>query len=288
MTIIKDKLKQTVNVISDLYKHFRYAEFNEEDFRNGLINVGIEKGDSLYLMCSSNNIKRKSGRTPPLNLIVNEILQLIGSEGTIMVLSFPLERESIIKGESEFHWKKSMSSNGMVAELIRRKKGSERSLNPIYSAVAYGKNAVELCKDHHKSAYPFGELSPYRKIINQGGKYLGIGVGFEAFTLVHVVDDYYKSNFKHALYQDVKEFKINAKDEELVMKSYFRKTGKALNEALPNPNGGEYFRKLQPLDYKEIVVRSGIKLFALDLNSFFKSAIEKYDKKKLTWWNTDV
>ena len=282
---MRTKLKLSVKKITDLYKRLRYSDFDQNDFRNCLINVGIEKGDNLYLMCSSNNIKRKSGRTPPLNIILSEI---IGPQGTVMVLSFPKDRDKLISGKAEFHWRKSMSSNGMLAELVRRKKESERSLNPIYSAVAYGKNAVQYCKEHHESIYPFGELSPYRKIIENGGKYLGIGVGFEAFTMVHVVDDYYKSDFIHPLYQEVKKFRINAKDTEFVMESYIRKTGKALKEALPNPNSSAYFRKLQPIESNEVTDKSGIKLFTMDMNSFFESAIKKYDEKKLTWWNTDV
>ncbi len=285
---MKEAIKSVLHKVKGLYKYLKYSDFDFNVFRNSLIEAGIKSGDDLYVMCSLDNIKKKTGRTPPVNIILETILELIGNEGTLLVLAFPEDRTNIIDEKNKFHWKKSISSNGIFTELLRRKKGSIRSLNPIYSAVAYGKNANEYCKDHHKSIYPFGDLSPYRKIIQNEGKYLGIGVGFEAFTMVHVLDDFYKKDFIHPLYKKVKRFIVQGVDEELEVETNIRKTGNDLKEALPNPNGLIYFEKLQPITHKKSCKVDGINLFVMDLNSFFKSALENYDKSKLTWWNTDI
>jgi aminoglycoside 3-N-acetyltransferase len=285
---MKEAIKSVLQKIKGLYKYLKYSDFNANIFRNSLIEAGIKSGDDLYVMCSLNNIKKKTGRTPPVNIILEVILELVGSEGTLLVLAFPGDKINIINKKTNFHWKKSMSSNGIFTELLRRKKESERSLNPIYSGVAYGKNAKEYCQDHHKSIYPFGELSPYRKIIENNGKYLGIGAGFEAFTMVHVLDDFYKENFIHSLYKEVKKFIVQGVEGELEMETNIRKTGNELKEALPYPNGLIYFEKLQPIIHEKFCKVDGVNLFVMDLKSFFDSAIKNYDKSKLTWWNTDI
>lgn len=283
------KMKSFVRKLKNIYKNLKYADYNSTDFRYNLKKAGVKEGDSLYIMCSANNIKQKTNRTPPVHKILKDVLKVIGEKGTLMTLAFPMNRDQLISGEEQFHWKKSISSNGIFTELIRRKKESIRSLNPIYNVVAYGPKANEYCKDHHKDIYPFGEYSPYRKIIDDEGKYLGIGVGFEAFTMVHVVDDYYKEKFIHKLYKEVKKFKVQGKYEKIEANTYIRKSGQDLREALPNGNGKNYFKKLQPISYKKIKnKKTGIDIFAMDLKSFFDAALKNYEKNKLTWWNTEV
>lgn len=268
---------------------FRYSAFESDEMRRSLIKLGIKEGDNLFVMCSSDRMLKQTGRSQPIHLILNQILNLIGDQGTLMALSFSSNRQKITEGEQKYHWKRTPSADGIFSELLRRKKGSVRSLHPIYSAIAIGKRAEEFCNSHQKDIYPFGAESPFRKIIEAKGKYLGIQLDFNQFTLVHCVDDYYRENFIHNLFTpDSKEFTIESADGEMVMRSMVRKTGQDLRDAIPNPNGKEYFKKLQPLNYNFVKDSSGIQLFLLDMDSFFKSAIEKYDKKKLTWWNTDV
>jgi len=240
-------------------------------------------------MCSADNILESSGRNQPLHLILGDILKTIGETGTIMMLAFPANRKKIISGEEIFHWKKSVSSNGMLSELLRREKDHSRSLHPVYSAIALGPKAKIYTADHHKDIYPFGENSPYRKIVEDKGKYLGIGLDFQQFTMVHVLDDHFREKFIHNLFEkELVNFNVEGKDGVVKVKSYVRKTGDELKAVIPNPDGIKYFEKLNLLSAKKTKDESGIDLFSMELNEFFKSAVGNYNHHKLTWWNTKV
>ena len=286
---LKSFVKNVINRFLVRFNTFRYSQYDSDKMKDSLMKLGIQKGDSLFIMCSSDRMQKQTGRSQPVHLIINQIVDLLGKEGTVMALSFSSNRNKIVEGEQTFHWRRTPSADGVFSELIRRRKGSMRSLHPTYSAVAIGKRAEEYCKSHQDDIYPFGSKSPFRKIIEANGKYLGVQLDFNQFTLVHCVDDYYRDNFIHKLFEpEVKEFKVESKGGEEFVRTLVRKTGQELRDAIPNPNGEEYFRKLQPIDHSFVQDPSGIKLFLLDLNSFFKSAIENYDKSKLTWWNTDI
>jgi len=283
--LLKEVLKRSLSI----YKKAKYRKYNSIVFCDGLEKVSIVEGDNVFVICSTDNLTRKIGETPPIHKILKDIIDTIGPKGTILALAFSKNRDKIISGEEKFHWKKTSSNNGILTELLRRKKESVRSYHPIYSAVAYGPKAEQYCNDHHKGLYPFGKHSPYRKIIEDGGKYLGIGLDFNQFTPVHVLDDYYEDKFIHNLFQrGIRKFEVIGKNEIISMGTFIRKTGKDLKDEIPNPDGEAYFKKLQPIKHYRHEDNSGIDLFVMDMKSFFYAALKNYDNNKLTWWNTEA
>lgn len=285
MNAIKGKARKFYNSYSRIF----HKPYNSEEFTISLKKLGIGKGDSVFVRCAADTLKEKIGEMPPINLIVNDVLDLVGAEGTLLTLGFSKNRDEIINGKITFDTKKTQTENGIFAELIRRRKGAERSLHPIFSAIAYGKNAKKYCDSHHLSLYPFGEQSPYYKIIADGGKYLGIGVGFEGFSLAHTLDDYYKEQFIHKLFQEEPvSLAVLNKNDRINVKTFIRKTGDALKKEVPTNNPSGYFKLLQPVKYEKRQDRSGINLFLMDMKSFFESAVKLYDSKKITWWNAKI
>ena len=295
MFAVKRGLKK---IILDYYLPFRkklyrafyplkrkiYVPFDSTAFKVSLQKMGIQEGDSIFVMCSVNNIYRKTGYQLPVHIVLNELLEYLGPCGTITTLAFSADRQDIIDGVKIFSVRKTLTMNGMFPELLRRKTGAVRSLHPIFSAVSFGEKSNDYCNEHHLSPYPFGEQSPYRKITEDGGKYLGIGVGFEAFTPGHMVDDYYKNCFIHKMYEEKPRIllSVDQHGNKKKVETFVRR--KHLCVTATHRKTLNYFNQLQPIDHIDLGYENGIRLFSMNMNSFFKSAIRLYNDTGKTFW----
>jgi aminoglycoside N3'-acetyltransferase len=260
-----------------------YTSYQSEEFIESLGQIGILPGDNLFIMHSQDKIYINSGRVISPSVVLKDLLCYLGRDSTIMMLCFSPKREQIISGEEVFDVRKTATDSGMLSEMLRRKKGSHRSLHPIFSAVAYGPSAQELCSYHHLSPYPFDETSPYYKLMKSGAKYLGLGVGFEAFTPCHMIEDYYKSSFKHRIYlEKTQEFSFVNQDGERQYGNFFVRD---LENFPVDYDPHRYFSMTNVMSRK-IVTSSGIRLCSFKIEDFFLSAIELYDKTKVTVWDT--
>lgn len=263
----------------------KYETYSSEEFKSSLDEIGINPGDSIFVVHSMDNIDKFTGnRISPRDLL-NDILEYLGPKGNLMTLCFSLDRKSIINGKTIFDIKKTPTMSGLLAELLRRRSNSVRSMHPIWSAVAVGPKAKYYCSEHHLSKYPFDEFSPYWKMTKDGGKYLGIGAGFEAFTPIHMLDDYFKKKFKHKVYsEENKQFIcIDGNRKEQMVYSRIRHPKTRFDFSGFDPH-----RYFNILDIRNISFEtgSGIKLLTFSMDECLHRAIEVFMSKKITVWNT--
>ena len=257
--------------------------YDSEEFKQGIKAIGITSGDSIFVMCSVDKIYYKTGKRIPVHIMLNDIIEYLGPSGTLMVLSFSENREAILRHKIRFDIRKTPTESGIFSELLRRKQAAVRSLQPIWSATAYGKKAEGYCNSHHMSPYPYDENSPYYKIMQDGGKYLGIGVGFEAFTPCHMIDDTYKNTFRHRMYfEQPCTFEVVDETGSLKkMQFYVRNPATCPHEYDPR-----YYFKLLNIPTRHIQLSFGMQLFSFIISDFYSAAIDLYDKKRITIWAT--
>lgn len=77
---------------------------------------------------------------------------------------------------------------GVLNEIIATQNGAIRSLHPTHSVVALGPRASYYIKDHEKDETPFGNNSPWWKIIKSNGSILLFGAPHN-ITSIHAVED---------------------------------------------------------------------------------------------------
>lgn len=260
-----------------------FAEYSTKEFKDGLIKIGISKGDALYIMCSVKRVYEKTGCFLPVKTLLNDIFDVIGEEGTILVLAFSDNREEIIKGKTRFNVKETtVNRNGSLSRHVFKKENATRSLQPVFSVLAMGKHADDLCADHHRSPFPFDEKSPFRKLADKGGKYLGIGQGIEAFTPAHMIEDFFKYDFGEWVYNDEPlEFQcIDGKGKERGVKSYIRGDFDKMLDLIT------HFKQLA-IEYKTCITpQSGIFLFTMNMAEYLDASIQLYRNKALTIWSS--
>jgi aminoglycoside 3-N-acetyltransferase len=157
-----------------------------------LIDLGIKKGDVLYLTVDMSKIplpkievdfsrdSYKKRQYEWCEYLYSQINTVIGENGTLIVHSFSY---SYIHGEI-FDLKKTNSEVGPFTEYIRQKSNSIRSLHPVFSLSGVGKYAPEILSNCGRSGFgmssPFFNLSKFNAIFVSLGTTIG-----ESMTYLH-------------------------------------------------------------------------------------------------------
>ncbi len=173
----------------------RLAPLTEKEFIDILHDrLGIESGDIIYIGSSISdlNLDFSVGRILPL------IREVIGQKGTMLFPNYPNKRpvssyEWLIRGNI-FDVRRTPSFTGALTEIARCHHDAVRSLHPTKSVCAIGPAARELTEGHNALEYPYDVGSPYRKVIEAGGKIIGLGVWTTYLSYVYTVDDALKAN----------------------------------------------------------------------------------------------
>lgn len=171
-----------------------YRPLSEADFIDILVNrLKIREGDVVFIHSS---IDKLNISFSPFRLLAI-LLDMVGKDGTLLFPAwhFNQRAEDYLKSGKVFDVRRSPSALGLLSELARRHPEARRSLHPTTSVVAIGKHAETLLKEHGTSIYPCDETSPFYKIMELGGKIIGLGVTTEFLSFVHCPEDVLKDKF---------------------------------------------------------------------------------------------
>ncbi|MCA1592646.1 MAG: AAC(3) family N-acetyltransferase [Acidobacteria bacterium] len=159
----------------------------EDELTGILVNrLNLAAGDTVFIHSSVEQLRLTFSYGHVLTLIRN----VIGERGTMLFPTYPglPSYEFLTRGEI-FDVRKTPSFMGLLTEYARRRRDSVRSLHPTKSVCAIGQRARELTATHQLSPYPYDRPSPYYKLIECGGKIIGLGVSTERLAFVHCAED---------------------------------------------------------------------------------------------------
>lgn len=149
-------------------KKLVHKKVSMEVLNEYLDELGIHLGDVL-IVHSSWRAMYMIDATP--EGVLDLLIKKVGCMGNIIMPCYG-------EDDSFFDVKNTKSSAGVLSELLRKKTGSERSVFPKFSMVAYGKDAFDIVKNHVNSKYQFDENSPYSIATHKyNAKVLLIGLG---------------------------------------------------------------------------------------------------------------
>jgi aminoglycoside 3-N-acetyltransferase len=117
---------------------------------------GIDQGDTLLLHSDCTRILwefRKEGITP--QIILDVFLEILGHQGTLLLPTFNFN----FCDQVPFSISTTPSQMGILSEIARLKMTPKRSKHPVYSFVAFGKDADIYNAINNNSAYE--EISPF-------------------------------------------------------------------------------------------------------------------------------
>jgi len=120
---------------------------------------------------------------------------------TILAIAIPIKGSTLDYLRSITTFDKSAPiAMGALSKYYASLPGALRSLEPTHSVVAYGPQAEYYTSDHHLDETPFGERSPYYKLLLQNGQILMVGADIKHLTLCHLVEDLLGDDYPISVY----------------------------------------------------------------------------------------
>ncbi len=178
-----------------------FLSYDSDALKDGLKKLGIKDTDTILVHANFNADNGFKGE--PLD-IVNVLVDLVGTNGNLMMVSIPFRGTTYdyLKKNKPFKINKTISLMGLITEMYRRKEGVLRSFHPTHPVLVYGKDRAWLTADHEKCLYPCGVGSPFDKFRQLNGKILFFDVGFGAITFFHYVEDILKDKLPFEVYHN--------------------------------------------------------------------------------------
>jgi len=169
------------------YKSILFHRVTQTKLVEDLRALGISKGDFL---CIHSSMSRCGFVLGGAETFVRSFQEIVGIEGTLMVPTFTGGNSTlgyVKKNPPPFDVALTSGTTGCINEIFRQMPGSVRSYHPTHSVSSRGRLAEDIVKSHHLSKTPFGENTPYAKLIENRGKVVLINVN--ANSLVHYIQE---------------------------------------------------------------------------------------------------
>ncbi len=156
------------------------------NFEEVFDNLKICPGDNLLINSDIKkiliNYKKYQKKFDP-NLILNTIIQKIGTNGTLLLPTFNWD----FCNGTEFDYFNTPSRSGSLTKIALSRQDFKRTKNPIYSFAAYGKRQNYLVNLLHENSFDLN--SPFGFLIENKGKNLFIDIDYrDSLTFVHVAE----------------------------------------------------------------------------------------------------
>ena len=149
--------------------------------------LGLKDSQLLYINADFGNIINdiSFNKEDLLSLHYTAIKKIIGRNGTIVVPTATLNlcgtKKVFLPNITKSH------QMGAFSEYVRKKKGSKRSLHPLWSVAANGKLANYLTSNIPQHA--FGYNSVFHRLVNNNAYWLCIGVDpRKSISVIHHIE----------------------------------------------------------------------------------------------------
>lgn len=169
------------------------------ELKGAVGSLGIGAGDSVLL---HSRFSRDSGFTGGPEDIINGLLEVLGPEGHLLMMSMAYggSSEAYCADNPMFDVSRTPSAVGLLSELFRRRQGVLRSLNPLHPVLAHGPLAAWLVADHEQCTHSCGKGSPFERFLKLETKILFLDASYSALTFMHYVEDHFRSRLPVELY----------------------------------------------------------------------------------------
>ncbi len=180
----------------------------KDDIRKGLRRLGVVKNDKVMVHCSFTSLGHVANGP---ETVCKALMELVTPQGVVMMPSF--NHYGIVEpGEPGYYDpKKTPTKNGVVPDTFWKMKNVLRSLDPSHPFAAWGRDASEYVRNHHKLV-TMGEGSPLHLLEQAGGKVILIDCP-GANTFHHVVE---MTNHVPCLGERTEEYPVKVPSGQMV------------------------------------------------------------------------
>ncbi|ASM37148.1 AAC(3) family N-acetyltransferase [Campylobacter sputorum] len=157
-------------------------------------NFELSKDDFVVIAGNFNNFimkEKRKNRNYDLNFLIDEIIDKIGTSGTLMFHTFSWDFCHNIK----YDIKNTRSKTGALGNIALQRDDFKRTKHPIYSFAVFGKWQENLVKMDNKSSFSYN--SPFAFMHKNRAKMIIVNMELNhSFTFVHYVEQSHNINYR--------------------------------------------------------------------------------------------
>jgi aminoglycoside 3-N-acetyltransferase len=172
-----------------------------EDLAAALRAAGLREGDGAFVHTAMSAFGQIEGGPAT---IVGAFEDVLGERGLLAMPAFPLTTGTAeyLAADPLFDVRATPSRMGALTEHFRRLPGVARSLHATHSVCARGPGADDLVAGHADAPTPFGEGTPFARMVERGMHQLWLGTGIRTFTLYHAFECLKGDAFPHLVFAE--------------------------------------------------------------------------------------
>ncbi|MBO6775841.1 MAG: AAC(3) family N-acetyltransferase [Marinibacterium sp.] len=142
------------------------------------IAAALSPGDDVMVHASLGRLGRFE---PGVETIIDALFAAVGPQGTILMMTDT--RSFATTGRFDID---QPSETGLLTEIFRKRSGVARSVVPMVSFAAQGARAGQYLQPYHSH---LDATAPLTRLLENRGKVLLFGVGYEKCTLYHLSEE---------------------------------------------------------------------------------------------------
>jgi len=167
-----------------LRERFRPTVLTQADVEAALRECGLTEGDACFVQAAMSAFGGFEGGP---DTVLDALSSVVGGDGLIAMPAYSLTGPAIehLAADPLFDPRSTPSRMGAISEGFRLSLGTIRSIHPTHSTAVRGRGAEEIVAGHETAATPFGEGTPFPRIVERGALQLFFGCGTGAITMYH-------------------------------------------------------------------------------------------------------
>ncbi|NLG32011.1 MAG: hypothetical protein GX550_00645, partial [Syntrophomonadaceae bacterium] len=168
--------------------------YSQSELVEALRLASLQKGDTVFshVAMLKLGLPAEMGKgKSPVDIIIEAILEVIGSEGTFIT---PTYTYSFCKNEI-YDPINTASEVGPFGEELRKRSGFQRSLDPIFSVTGCGSRIAELFKNLPNDC--FGRDCIYERLAKVDAKICNIGLDLSLLTAIHHLEQIFQVPYRY-------------------------------------------------------------------------------------------
>jgi aminoglycoside 3-N-acetyltransferase len=168
-------------------ERLRPVHLGREEIKTALRAAGIREGDAVFVQAGMSSFGTIEGGP---DAVIEAFRAVVGPEGLIAMPAFPLDRPALdyVRDGPPFDLNATPSKMGAVSERFRTSPGVLRSLHPTHSVSAQGPGAAALVAGHEVAETPFGNDTPFTRLVERGAWQVYFGSGVGPMTMYHAFE----------------------------------------------------------------------------------------------------
>ena len=141
--------------------------YNKSEIVKSLKKIGIKKGDNLFInpeIFKLGIYDTKKNFNNFYQDYFDSLMNVIGKTGTLCINTYTFDT---LRFNKRFVYESSSTTSGKLSNLFLKQNKTIRSLHPVFSVAAIGKNANYICNLTSEVITTFGGINKLKKNNNQ-------------------------------------------------------------------------------------------------------------------------